>query len=146
MTQQRKRSPSSVLKRGYSDEEISHIYELARLFLENGEPQKGEAILKGIVEIAPEFVPGWLGLAYVALIKRQPDAAITRCQQALEKEESSIVAMLYLVSAYLTRGDIHSAGTYLGEVAEFIDAGDCESPTLVRFYRAQLARYQTSLS
>lgn len=143
---QRKRSPSEILKRGYSDEEISHIYALARLFLENGDLQKGETILKGVVEIAPEFVPAWLGLAYVNLARRRLEVAIQMAEKALARDSESLEAMLYLIAVNITRGDIQSAGTFLGEVAEKIDAGECDNPTVIRFYRAQLARYQTSLA
>jgi len=78
--------PSEVLKRGYSDHEIAHIYELGRLFLENGDLRKAESVLHGITEIAPEFAPGWLGMAYVHIQSKSNDEAVYAARQALRIE------------------------------------------------------------
>jgi hypothetical protein len=51
-------------------------------------------------------------------------------------------AMLYLVAIALTMGDLSTAGTYLGEVREAIEAGTISNQHIVRFYKMQLARYQ----
>jgi len=133
--------PSEVLKRGYSDHEIAHIYELGRLFLENGDLRKAEAVLHGITEIAPEFASGWLGMAYVHIQNKSNDEAVYAARQALRIDPDFTEAMLFLISCLLTAGDYNSAGTYLGEVGEKIESGAVDHPNIIRFYGAQMARY-----
>ena len=138
----RQRLSSEVIKRGYSDEEIAHLYELARFSLETGETRRAELIATGLVEVAPEFEPGWLCLATVHLHGRAYEAAIGAAKQAHQLNPDSVVALLLLVTASLATGDYNSAGTFLGEVGERIDAGAVEDQNALRFYRAQLARFQ----
>lgn len=139
----RKRQPSEVLKRGYTDEEIAALYELARLSLENGDLRRGEAIMHGLTEVAPDFSPAWLGMAYIHIQNQDFEAGLIATRQALKIDPGFQEAMLYLVACLLTTGDFSSAGTYLGELGEMIESGALESPNMLRFYRAQLARYQT---
>ena len=129
-------------KRGYSDEELTHLYELGRFSLENGDIRRAEAILIGVSEIAPSFVPAWLGLCAIHHHNQKYDAALSSARQAIKGDPDSIEAMLYLICSLLTTGDFNSAGSYLGEVGERIEAGRGDNPYLLRFYKAQLARYQ----
>jgi tetratricopeptide (TPR) repeat protein len=135
------RRPSELLKRGYSDQEIANIYELGRFFLENGDLRRAEEIFNGIVIIAPDFAPAWLGVAYLRIQNRNFDEAVTATKQALRSEPDSLVAMLYLVACLLVVGDFNSAGTYLGEVAERIEGKEVH-PNILRFFKNQLVRYQ----
>jgi hypothetical protein len=139
----RRRSPSEILKRGYSDEEVQHIFELARLFLETGDLHRAELILTGLTEVAPDFVPAKLGRGYLALQGGAYDQAIEFGRQAAAIHPSSGEAALLLVSAFLGAADYNQAGTLLGEVGEAIDAGEIVDPSLIRYFRLQLARYQT---
>ncbi len=138
----RPRLSSEVLKRGYSDEEIAHIYELARFSIEIGEFRRGELIASGLVEVAPEFAPAWLCVAFVHLHNRAYDQAIQAAQHALKVDSGSEAALLYLVSGYLGAEDYNSAGTHLGELGELFESGGLDDPHALRFYRALLARYQ----
>jgi hypothetical protein len=138
----RPRSPSEVLKRGYSDEELGHIYALARFCLENGDTRRAETILFGINEVAPDFGLAWLGTCTIHSMNKNNEAALSAAKQALRTDPESIEAMLFLVCCLLTAKDFNAAGSYLGEIGERIDAGMVESPNLLRFYQAQLARYQ----
>lgn len=143
MAEPRKRAPSEIVSRGYSDDEVAHIYELGRLFLESGQLRKGEAIILGLTEVAPGFAPAWLALAYIHIQGRDFEAAIQASLHALRADTKSVEAVLFLAACYLTVGDFNSAGTYLGEVGERIESGEVDSPNAVRFYRAQLARFQS---
>lgn len=138
----RRRSPSEVLRRGYSDEEVAHIYELGRFFLENGDLRRSELIMTGLTEVAPDFHPAWLGKAYVHLMSGDTDSALQAASHALRVQPESTEAMLYLVTCLLTVKDYNAAGTQLGEIGERIDGGLVDNPNLVRLYRAQLVRYQ----
>lgn len=142
MEEERKRSPSEVLKRGYSDEEVSHIYELGRLSLENGNFHRAEAIMSGLIEIVPDFAPAWLGMTYIHMQNHNIEAASATAEHALRLDADSAEALLFLVSCLLSSGDFSTAGTYLGEVGERVDAGLIDHPNLLRFYRSQLARFQ----
>jgi hypothetical protein len=141
----RKRSPSEILKRGYSDDEIGHLYALARFFLEIGSLQKSESLLKGITEIAPDHIPSKLGLAYLSLIRSQLEEVVRLTRQVLDQSPTSALAMLYLVIASLSRSDLQTAGTYLGEIGDLIAEGMVDDGQLERIYRAQMVRYTAML-
>lgn len=137
----RERRLSDVLKRGYSDAEISHVYELGRFHLENGNLTRAEPVMHGIVSVAPEFVPAWLALTYIYLLQGNPDNAISAARHAAKLDPNSIEANLFLITCLLGTGDYNSAGAYLGEVSDRIERGE-GNPNLVRYFRAQLARYE----
>jgi len=136
------RRPSQVLKRGYSEEEIDSIYELGRLFLENGNSRRAEVIMTGLTEVAPEFSPAWLAASVMQVQKGNIDEAISFAERALQVQPDSSEAMLILSACLLTTGDFNTAGTYLGEVGEKIESGAVENSYIKRFYQAQLVRYQ----
>ena len=138
----KERSTAEVPRRGYSEEELSHIYELGRFCLENGEFRRAEAIMSGLNEVAPEFGPAWLGTCYIHTQSKNFDAAVHAARQALRADSESIEAMLFLVCCLLTTKDFNAAGSYLGEVGERFESGGVEKPNLLRYYRTQLARYQ----
>jgi len=137
-----RRSPSEVLKRGYSDEEVAHLYELGRFFLENGDVRRAELIITGLTEVVPDFAPAWLGMSYIHMQTRNLDGAIFAARQALRVDPGFVEATLFLATCLLTTGDLNAAGTYLGEVGELVDSGAIDDAHVVRFYRAQLARFQ----
>ena len=143
MESPRKRAMSEILKRGYSDEEVNCIYELARFFLENGDLRRAETIFQGLTEVAPDYAPGWLGMAYIQIYNKEWDAAIAATRSALRVEPRSAEGLLYLTACLLTQGDFHTAGSHLGEVGDLIENGSVENPAISRFYKAQLARYQS---
>ncbi len=138
----RNRSPSEVLKRGYSDEELAHIYELGRFLLENGDMRRAEIIFTGLTEVAGDFAPAWLGMCCVHMQKNEADLAATAAQQALKADPETIVGLLFLICCQLSARDLNAAGTYLGEVGDKIEGGLVKDPNIIRFYKVQLARYQ----
>ena len=142
MKSERERLGSEIIKRGYSDQEIANIYELARFCLETGDIRRAEAICGGLVEIAPDFSPAWLALAYCHIFGRSNEAALQAARQAHKVDEESVVAELFLIACLMTTGDFNSAGTHLGEVGEKIDNGLVDDPGAIRFYQMQLARFQ----
>ena|SRR3990167_5419648 len=137
----RERSLSDVLKRGYSDDELAHIFALGRFHLENGAYPRALNVMRGLVTVAPEFVPAWLGLAYIHLMNGNSETALSAAREAYKLQPSSPLVVLYLITALLSMGDVAAAGAYLGEVGESIEQGE-SSPDLVRYYRMQLARYK----
>ncbi|NMC61688.1 MAG: hypothetical protein GYA55_00825 [SAR324 cluster bacterium] len=136
------RTPSNVLKRGYSDEEIDNIYELGRILLEAGQLKRAEILFNGITEIVPEYAPAWLGLSYIHIQQKAYDTAAWAARLALQHDPDFIEGMLYLIACLLILGDLNTAGTFLGEVGERIENGTVTQPDLIRFYRMQLARYE----
>jgi tetratricopeptide (TPR) repeat protein len=139
---ERERVNSEVIRKGYSAEEIATIYELGRLFLENGYLRKGEIVMRGLTAVAPSYLPAWLGICYVYLTGQRFDAALLAARQALRADPRSSEAMLLLVVALLSTGDYNSAGTYLGEIKEQIDFGELNNPAFVRLYQSQIERFQ----
>jgi Flp pilus assembly protein TadD len=142
MAAEASRENTELLKRGYSEDEIAALYDFGRVALENGHTKRAEVVLHGLVQVAPDFAPAWLALAYIHIVGRNFDDAVFACRQALRISPDLTEAMLFLTSCLLTEGDYHAAGTHLGEIGERIDAGYVEDPNVVRFYRVQLARYQ----
>ncbi|MBX7145126.1 MAG: hypothetical protein K1X79_11795 [Oligoflexia bacterium] len=139
----RKRVSSEVLKRGYSDDEVANIYELGRFLLENGDLRRAEAIFGGLVELVPDFAPAWLGMAYLKVQGQDFEGAVQMVRHCLRVSPRNKEGMLFLVACVLSTGDMSTAGTYLGELGEMIESGELDDPLLVRFYKMQLARYQT---
>ena len=139
----RPRNPSEILRRGYSDDELHHLYALARISLEAGAIKRAELIAQGLVEINPTFVPGWLILSYVAMWNRDHEQAAHAAQQAFRLAPRDASSMLYSIGTSLLVSDIQEAGTVLGELGELIEAGRVSDPDLVRLYRMLLARFQT---
>ena len=129
-------------RRGYSDDELAQIYELGRFSLENGDVRRAESIMFGLNEVAPEFAPGWLGSCTIHTQNKNYDGAVHAARQALRADPESPEAMLYLICCLLTVKDFNAAGSFLGEVGERVDTNAINTPNLLRFYRAQLARYQ----
>lgn len=129
-------------RRGYSDEEISSIYELGKFFIENGQLKQAETIFQGLIEVAPDFLPGLLGLAYVQIVTKNTESALSTCEAAMRVDGESCESMLFLVTALLAAEDYQAAGTYLGEVNDRIEGGKVDNPNVVRFFKAQMARFQ----
>jgi tetratricopeptide (TPR) repeat protein len=138
----KKRPMAELIKRSYSEDEISSIYELGRFCLENGELRKAETIFSGLTEVAPDFAPAWLGAAYVNVHAKDWDAAIAASRQALRVDPKCAEALLFLAACLLSANDFNAAGTFLGEFGDLVAAGTVDNPAALRFYKAQLARYQ----
>lgn len=136
------RSPSEIIKRGYTDEEVSHVYELARKHLENGQIRKAEKIFKGLISVVPDYIPGWLGLAYVAHYNGNPEQAEAHAKKVLQIDPMSVEGMLLNIIFLLSSGDINTAGMYLGEIREKIESGIINDHKLIKLYKSQIARFQ----
>ena len=130
-------------RRSYTDDEVNDIYKLGKLWLETGQHKRAEALLHGLNEVASDFAPAWLGTAFLRAQRGEYEEALQATKNALRAESNMPEAMLYLVAIALTMGDLSTAGTYLGEVREAIEAGTISNQHIVRFYKMQLARYQS---
>lgn len=133
---------SEVIRKGYSDEEIRHIYALGKLFLENGQVHKSERIMIGLTYISPNFVPAWISLCYIYYISRQFTKALESIRQAHALEPSNPNVLVLLVLSLLEEQYIREAGTFLGELRELIELGEVESPLIERLYSSQVMRFE----
>jgi Flp pilus assembly protein TadD len=133
---------NDLQRRGYTDEEVSLLYEFGRFSLENGESRRAEIIFSGLTEAVPEFSSAHLGLCAVYHQNGDYESALSVARQAVKVDPESPRAMLYLVCCLLTTGDMNAAGSYLGEIGDQIETGGIDDPILLKFYKAQLARYQ----
>ena len=131
------------IKRSYSDEEVESIYELGRFSAENGDLKRAEVIMRGLVEIAPDYAPAWLGMSFVHAQNHAYENAIQAARRCLKINPAMVEAELFLITFLLSTGDFNSAGTLLGEVGEKIDHGEIDNPNAIRFYRMQLARFES---
>jgi hypothetical protein len=137
------RTSNQLPRRTYSEEEILDIFALGRMWLETGQHRRAEAIMLGLNEVAPEFCPAWLGTAFLRGCVGDYEGALRAAKNALRSDSESVEAMLYIATLALTMGDSSTAGTYLGEVGDRIEQGRTPSPHIPRFFRMQLARYQS---
>lgn len=126
----------------YSDRGTSNIYALARFFIENGNLKGAEQILKGLTEVAPNYGPGWLALAYVNTMENNLEHALDCADQAIKCNPELKQAILFQATCYLSLRDLSSAGTLLGEYGDLIDNGQISEPNHIRFFRTQIARFQ----
>jgi hypothetical protein len=139
----RPRSPSDVIRRGYTDAEIESIFALGRLFVESGSFSRAVVILKGLTEVVPDYAPAWLALGYISIMNGEYEQALGHSGQVLRRNPTQPEAMLMNVICSLCTGDINSAGTYLGELKDAIDGEMINNPQLVRLYQSQLVRFQS---
>jgi len=139
---------SDVVRQGaqrssYSADELVDIYALGKMWLETGQVRKAEVIMQGLTSVAPDFLPGWLGMSVVQSTLGNIEAALAAAQRALKLDAQSAPAMMCVVVASLTMNDMSTAGTLLGEVGELIEAQRVTDPNVTRLYKMQLARYQS---
>ena len=140
----RERTQSEILKKGYSDEEVLCIFELGRLYIEIGEFVKAEEIFLGLIEIAPQYTPAWLGISYIEVSRKKYESAIKYLIQALSLNKDSIEVQIFLIVCTLSTKDFQSAGTYLGEVQEKIESFGVQDINYKNLYKSQLARFQAN--
>ena len=137
------RTPSEILRRGYSNSEIANFYELARFSLELGDIRRAEVILRGITLVAKDYAPAWLAMSYVHIHRKRYEEAAYAARQAVKIEPKYTEAILYLISCLITNGDYSTAGTYLGEIGEKIQSGLVDRSEVIRFFKIQLARFES---
>jgi lipopolysaccharide biosynthesis regulator YciM len=138
--------PQDSFRRGYSEEEISCIYELGKLFIETGELRKAEEIFSGLIEVSQKFIPAHLALCYLFMLQKKYEEVVSLSKYILEMREGSIEAMLFLVVAALNTRDYQLAGTHLGEVQESINENKVHNIKLLKLFKSQLVRFQESTS
>ena len=131
-------------KRGYSDSEIQALFEIGRLHLVAGDLGAAEAIFRGLADLSTEYLPAWLGIAYVKYLEGDFEAGLHAARQAMRVDPNSISGLLMLINGLLCTEDINSAGAFLGEAREQLEVS---VPPVEhrRLYKMLLARYQLSV-
>lgn len=137
-----KTTSSDLYVRQYTEEEVTSIYELARLSFETGNYRRAEIICRGLVAVAHEFVPSHLLLAIVLSFSKNYEHALSYTQDVLRMDSGNLQAQLLSASLYLCLANYNMAGTVLGEISERIRQGVEITPTLKRFFEIQLARFE----
>lgn len=136
------KSDSDIIRKSYTDEEITLIYELGRLSFETGNHRRAELLARGLIEVAPDFIPSYLLLAIVLSFAKSYDAANDLLQTVLRLNEDNLEAQLLAASICLTQRNYTMAGTMLGEASERIKSASNVAPSLRKFYQIQLARFE----
>jgi len=129
--------------RVYSEQEVQLLYELGRLFLENGELRKAELVFKGLVSVDATFTAAWLGLAYLYHYSSQIDEGIAAAKKVVQLDPGSVEGSLFLVIFLYSSGEISAAGAILGEIREKVESGLVKDPNILRIYRSQLERFSS---
>jgi tetratricopeptide (TPR) repeat protein len=138
------RSEGELLRKSYTDDEVTLIYELARLSFESGNQRRAEALARGLVAVAPDFIPSYILLATVLAFSKAYEQATDMVQAALRLNENCVEAYLLGSSVYLSQANFTMAGTMLGEAEERIKQAPDISPALKSFYSVQLARFESA--
>lgn len=143
----RKRKPSEILKRGYSNKEVEDIYSLGKLFIVNASFEKAIKIYRGLSLLAPDFIPAHLALAYCLLAESEGQHSVLKkaslvTKQALRIDPRNQSALILHVAILLSLNDYKSAGSYLGELDEQSQKLEDNSSELYRIYKSQLARFK----
>lgn len=133
---------TDLVRKNYTDEEITLLYELGRLSFESGNHRRAEALARGLIAVAPDFIPSYILLATVLAFAKAYDQATDLIQSVLRLNENNLEAHLLGASIYLTQGNFTMAGTMLGEASERIKFGNDIPPLLANFYQIQLARFE----
>ena len=144
MVEGRERKASGLVKRGYSDNEVAAIYNLARIFLESGDIRRAQVIFKGLNIIAPNFAPAFLGTCAVCVSNADYDEALRAARKAHQLDLTLVESELFLTTCLLTAKDYNTAGTLLGGIAEKVENKEVADPQIIRFFNAQLARYRST--
>lgn len=129
------------LSRRYSDAEVQAIFEVGRLQVVAGEIGAGEAIFRGLTDVAPDYLPAWIGIAYARYIEGDFEAGLQAARQAVRVDPNSIAGLLMLVNGLLCTDDINSAGAFLGEAREQLEVSAPPAEHR-KLYKLLLARYQ----
>ena len=137
------KSESDLLRKSYTEDELTLIYELGRLSFEVGNHRRAEALARGLIAVAPDFVPSYILLATVLAFAKSYDQATDLLQTVLRLNEDNLEAQLLAASIYLTQSNYTMAGTMLGEAAERIKFTPDVAPALKNFYQIQLARFES---
>ena len=119
---------------------IENIFALSRKYIETGALTKAEHLLRGLVTVAPDYVPAWLGLSYCAAVNEDPENALSHARKALKLDPESLNAILSVVTHLISQGEIQEAGTLLGEIH---DNFQHEAPEthLKRYFELQILRF-----
>ena len=126
----------------YSAEEVELIYSLGRFYLESGFYYSAEIIFNGLCTIAPDYVPAWIGRSIVKFIHNDIDNARADAHQAFRLIPESVEAQLMLITLLISSKDYSAAGTKLGEIQDLITNKRLNHPDLIRYFKAQLIRYE----
>ncbi|MGE5239516.1 MAG: tetratricopeptide repeat protein [Chloroflexota bacterium] len=89
----------SVIKLEHSEREkvreerrlLGYKYEYARASLENGEPEKAEKTLRTVLKIDGSFIPAYLGIAEVMVMKGETEEAINFLEKGFGQLRSPIL-------------------------------------------------------
>ncbi len=126
----------------YSEEELDLLYSLGVFYLEAGHYRSSEMIFQGLTVVAPGFSDSWLAAAATFFMLGNFDQARRYAHQAMRLTPHAIQVQLLYVTILLSQNELSEAGTLLGEIKEQIDTKLIQNPDQIRYFRAQLARFE----
>lgn len=133
---------SGILKNGYTQEEMELLYSLGKTYIDITSYNSAEKIFNGLITIDPDHVSSWIALSVINFIRGDLDASYSQAKQALRINSNLAEAQLVLITVLLSQSDYTTAGAYLGEVKELVDSKRIQKQDLVRYFKAQLLRFE----
>lgn len=102
----------------YSNEALTGIFELGRMYYETGFFAPAERIFAGLVSVDNGFTPSKLGLGLVKLDLGLYNEASTLFRQCIEDRSFDRSAKIALAICFIAQGELKRAQSLLVEVAE----------------------------
>lgn len=132
----------NVKSSSYSEEELDLLYSLGVFYLEAGHYRSAEMVFQGLTAIAPSFADSWLAASATFFMLGNFDQAKRHAHQAMRLNPHDVQVQLLYVTILLSQNELSEAGTLLGEIKEQIDTRVIQNPDQIRYFRAQLARFE----
>lgn len=132
----------ATIENQYSAKEVELIYSLGRFYLETGKFQSANYIFAGLCQIAPDYVPAWLGKASANFLLSRVDEAKVAASHALRLMPESVEAQFMLITALLGEGDFSAAGAKLGEIKDLVDNQKIRQEDLLRYFQMLMLRFE----
>ena len=128
----------------YSNEELSSLYELGRLYFEMGYFAPAERVFNGLCAVGEGRTPARLGLGLVKLERVLYQEATIQFRNALQLTSSSLQAKLGLCAAFIAIGEISRARTILAEIAKSAELNEQTDAEIRRLFEAFVIRCSES--
>ena len=123
----------------YSDEELSAIYELGRLYFEMGYFAPAERVFNGLSAVDNGSTPARLGVGLVKLETGLYQEAAAHFRVCLQNDICPSSSKLALCATYIAVREISRARSILSEIRKSGELS-AASPDVKRFYEALTIR------
>ena len=120
----------------YTNEELTAIYELGRVYFEMGYFAPAERIFSGLSVVDEGRSLSRLGLGLIKLERGLYQEAVTHFRAALESGSSEIQAKLGLCASFIAMDQVPRAQSILREISQAMQSGQPVEGEVKRLFEA----------